>query len=355
MYPRLKIDLAKYKHNVESVTALCGAHGISVMAVTKVFCGDQRLVDVLNATDVAYIADSRLDNLERIRTGKPKVLLRLPSVNEIERVVRIADISLNSEWTTLKALDGVAGSLQMKHGVVLMIDIGDLREGIYYKENVMEMVKGIIDLRHLTLSGLGTNLTCFGGIIPEENALKKLIDVKRMIEATLNVRIPLVSGGNSSHLHLLHKGHHMPDIDNLRIGEALILGRETAFGDPLEGMYQDVVTLEADLIEVKHKPSIPEGEVGMDAFGRKPHFENLGLMKRGILALGRQDVDYQELKPCDEHIRLIGSSSDHIIVDLTHTDADYSVGDRVDFTLTYGSLLRLMTSPYVRKTYVDKV
>ena len=147
-------------------------------------------------------------------------------------------------------------------------------------------------------------------------------------------------------------GKNIPYINNLRVGESLILGRETAYGKGIENTFQDVAILEVDLVEVKFKPSIPEGTIGMDAFGKIPTFEDMGLMKRGILALGKQDVDFHELIPIDKKIRLIGSSSDHIIVDLTHTETNYKVGDVLKFQLTYGSLLGLMTSKYVKKQFI---
>ncbi|MFW5865406.1 MAG: alanine/ornithine racemase family PLP-dependent enzyme, partial [Candidatus Izemoplasmataceae bacterium] len=150
----------------------------------------------------------------------------------------------------------------------------------------------------------------------------------------------------------INSGEKVPYINNLRIGEALVLGRETSYGKQINDLYKDIFTLEADLIEVKLKPSIPEGRIGMNAFGETPIFSDLGLMKRGIIALGRQDVDFHEIIPVDESIRLIGSSSDHIIVDLTHASLDYQVGDRLLFNVTYGSLLSLMTSKYVTKTYL---
>ncbi|MFH5882002.1 ornithine racemase Orr [Liberiplasma polymorphum] len=352
MYPKLIINLKKYKENVDYIHSLCNQHGITVMAVTKVFCADNELVNILNHSKIEYIADSRIENLRRIRSTKPKVLLRIPSLHEIEEVVNLSDISLNSEIVTIRHLNEVAKKLEKTHSIILMIDIGDLREGLFYKENIHSFIEQIMELSHINLKGIGTNLSCFGGIIPEDHTLKKLVQVVETIKEKFNINPEIVSGGNSSHLHLLLNNEKIPYVNNLRLGESLILGRETAYGENIEHTFQDVIILEADLIEVKLKPSIPEGTIGMNAFGKIPTFDDLGLMKRGILALGKQDVDFHELIPVDQKVRLIGSSSDHIIVDLTHTDYDYKVGDILKFELTYGSLLGLMTSKYVKKDYI---
>ncbi len=351
MYPRLIISQDKYEHNVRYMQTLCQKNNLTMMAVSKVFCAEKPLIDVLTKVGVDYIADSRIENIQAIDSPIPKVLLRIPSVHEAEKVVKYADISLNSELETIEALDAAAGTVGKVHDVIIMIDIGDLREGLYYKERILDTLRSVKLLKNIKIKGIGTNLTCYGGIIPSVKTLQKLIDIIKMAEQMIGVRFDIVSGGNSSHIHLLLKNQKVDMVNNLRLGESLILGRETAYGDPIENMYQDVVTLEADLIEIKQKPSIPEGDIGMNAFGQRPTFEDVGLMKRGILAIGKQDVDYHEITPVDSRIRLVGSSSDHIIVDLTQTQNDYKIGDVIKFKLSYGSLLSTMTSKYVEKVY----
>lgn len=353
MYPLLRINLEKFKSNIEVIHSMCSKYRLSVMAVTKVFCADAKLVSVINQSRVEYIADSRLKNLHNIDTSKDKVLLRLPSMHELEDVVSTADISLNSEQETIEMLNYYACKNNKVHKIILMIDIGDLREGIYHKENIINTIQNIIKLDNIKLIGIGTNLTCYGGIIPDEQTLKRLIDIITLVKKTLNIDFEVISGGNSSHIHLLTDDYSIPYVNNLRIGEAFALGRETAYGEKIKDTFQDVFTLEADIIEIKYKPSIPEGLIGMNAFGEKPVFEDFGLMKRAIIAIGRQDVDFHELQPENDQIRFIGSSSDHIILDLTHTEKQYKVGDVLKFKVSYGSLLSLMTSQYVRKFYEE--
>ena len=73
------------------------------------------------------------------------------------------------------------------------------------------------------------------------------------------------------------------------------------------------------------------------------------IMRRAIVAVGRQDVDTDSLQPRDPQIEILGGSSDHLLLDLTHCTTVYQVGDRIQFTLGYGSMLKAFTSPYVEK------
>ena len=222
-YPTLVTDLKKYESNVRTLTGKLAGFSVDVMAVTKVFKGSQPLVDILERSDVRFIADSRVSNLKEINTSKPKVLLRVPMVSEADEVVQVCDISLNSEMETINALDTAAGRHGIVHGVILMFDIGDLREGIFYRDDVMRDVFGILALDHIRLEGIGTNLTCYGGVIPTPETLDRLIAIKETIEKTASISLPVVSGGNSSGLHLLFSGKQPAGITNFRIGEAFVL------------------------------------------------------------------------------------------------------------------------------------
>lgn len=350
MYPRVIINAEKYRHNVRYLLELCHEKGLKMMAVSKVFCADHNLVQILIDEKVDYIADSRIINLASIKTDIPKVLLRLPSLGEVVEVVKHSDISLNSELSTIIALNDAAKSIGIKHGVIIMIDLGDLREGIFDLNELYVLLEKSKKLSNISIKGIGVNLTCYGGVIPTPDVLQRLVDIKENVEKKYGIELDIISGGNSSNIELLENDKIPHGINNIRLGESLILGRETAFGNFIDNTYDDVVLLEADIIEVKDKPSVPIGQIGMNAFGKIPTFEDKGVRRRAILAIGKQDVDYTELIPFDR-VNLIGASSDHIIVDVTDSVNAYEVGDTMIFKLTYSSVLSLMTSKYVRKTY----
>lgn len=354
-YPKLTFDLNKIKNNIDILGETLKKDNLSMMIVTKSFLADTKVTPVIDANPyVDYLADSRVRNLKRMENlSTPKVLLRVPQQSELEEMVKYVDISFQSEKETLKMTNEEAAKIGKVHKVVLMIDLGDLREGIFYmdKELIYKTIETILDADNLELFGMATNLTCYGAIIPKNDNLSILTDLVKEVEAKYDINIQMVSGGNSSSFYLIDKGEMPEGINNLRLGEAFILGNETAYSARIEGTYNDAVTLSAEIVELQTKPSLPIGEVGVDAFGEKPYYEDRGNIKRAILALGRQDADMDSMSPLDKKIEILGASSDHLIMDVTKSDKEYKVGDVITFTLGYGGLLSAATSEYVEKDY----
>lgn len=354
-YPKLIFDLDKLRNNIDVVGKVTHEAGCSMMIVTKSFCADPNVTKMIDEHPlVDFLADSRVHNLKKMeKSTKPKVLLRIPQESELEEMVRYADISFQSEPDVLIKTDEAAAGQDIVHKVVLMVDLGDLREGIFYedRDTIMDTVKLVIDSDNLEFYGIATNLTCYGAIIPKEDNLSILTDIAREIEIKFGIDPQMVSGGNSSSYYLAEQGDLPEGIDNLRLGEAFVLGNETAYGRRISGTYNDGVILEAQIVELKNKPSLPIGESGMDAFGNKPAYEDRGIINRAIIAIGQQDTDPDSVTPVDSNIDILGASSDHMILDVTNSDEDYKVGDIISFTLGYGGLLKASTSEYVKKEY----
>ncbi|MEG2344820.1 MAG: ornithine racemase Orr, partial [Anaerovoracaceae bacterium] len=342
MYPKLKINIKKLRENLDAVAKITKDDGnCSVMIVTKGLCADKQVVKMIVAhPEVDSMADSRIKNIESYASiarsnGKETVLLRLPMECEISKVVEYVDISFNSELKTLRLLNEEAKAKGKIHKVVLMIDLGDLREGIFFKDEgeIFAIVEEVLSMEGLKLHGIGVNLTCYGAIIPKKDNLSQLIQWKDKIEDKFGITLEMVSGGNSSSIYLIGKGQLPKGINNLRLGEAFLLGNDTAYGEKLPGTVDDTLILEAQIIELKEKPSLPIGEVGVDAFGQKPYYEDRGIIKRAIIAIGQQDVDTGSMEPLDKKIEILGASSDHLILDVSKSDRTYSIGDVIGFTL----------------------
>ena len=354
MYPRLLIDLEKIKNNVRVMRELTQRGNVEMGIVTKSFTADRKTVEAVVQQGVDFLADARIENIKGYADlGVPTLLLRITQPCEVEEVIRYASISLNSELSTIRKMSEEAKKQGKTHKIVLMVDLGDLREGIFFEneEEILSTAEEIYRLDNIELYGLGVNLTCYGAVIPKKDNLSILVELARKIEDKLGIKLPMISGGNSSSIYLIDKGELPEGITSLRIGEAFILGNETAYGQKIEGTVDDAVILQAQLVEVKNKPTLPIGEIGKDAFGQVPYYEDLGIAKRGILALGKQDTDLDSMIPLDEKVSIMGGSSDHTIVNLTNSDTDYQVGDIVEFKLGYGALLKLFTSKYVDRAY----
>jgi predicted amino acid racemase len=354
--PRLIIDLDALRANAATLIGGLRRSGIDTWAVTKVVCADARVAGVFRAAGASALADSRLANLETLRSaglGGPFILLRIASPSDADDILRLADLSLQSEITTLEALNRAAARAGTRHPVLVMADLGDLREGVPAEE-FPAFIRRAATLDHIDIRGIGTNLTCYGGVIPDEANLGQLVELRRESESILGRSIPILSGGNSSSLHLWSSGTIPAGVTNLRLGEALMLGRETAFGKDIPGTRQDAFTLRARVVELKRKPSKPIGTIGMDAFGRTPSFTDRGHRLRAIVSLGEQDVNSGGLTPLLPGAMILGASSDHLIVDVEDCDPSaVTLGADLDFRPDYGALLKASTSAYVVKEYRD--
>jgi predicted amino acid racemase len=351
IYPCVEVDLEKITHNAKTILDLCNKKNIVVAAVTKVFCASNPIAEAMLRGGVTGFADARISNLKKLKDlSSKKLMIRIPMISEASEVVRYSDTSLNSELATIRALNLAAKDLNKTHNILLMVDLGDLREGILIQD-VATTVEEIIKLDNIKLIGLGTNLTCYGGVIPDRENLGKLIKLKLDLEKNFGLSLSVISGGNSSSLYMVMNDTMPEEINQLRIGESIVLGRETAYGVAVPNCYEDAFILKGEIIEIKSKATVPTGNIGMDCFGSKPEFEDKGIRKRAIIAVGRQDIRLEGLTPMDENISIFGASSDHLILDVTDSKKELTVGDIVNFKIDYGCLLAAMTSPYVEKYY----
>ncbi|HHY70401.1 MAG TPA: alanine/ornithine racemase family PLP-dependent enzyme [Thermoanaerobacterales bacterium] len=349
-FPCVEINLKKIKHNTEHLVNLCTNNGIEVMAVTKGVCGLADVAKTLIKGGAKMLGESRIQNIISLKQSGinvPIYLIRIPMLSEVADVVQWADGSLNSEIKVITALSEEACSFGKNHKVLLMVDVGDLREGVL-PENVIDTVGEIIDLPGIEFEGIGTNLGCYGGVMASYENMKVLVDLAKDIEKKYGFKIKTLSGGNSSTLSLLKSGGLASGINQFRLGESILLGNNPSTSRPLPGTYQDTIILKTEVIETKTKPSYPTGKIGKDAFGNIPVFEDKGPMRRAIVALGKQDCIIKDLTPIDRNIQILGASSDHLLLDVTQS-SNIDVGSIIEFNLSYGALLSLMTSKYVTK------
>ncbi len=160
-YPRLIINRKIIEENTRLIVDLCKEKGIEVAAVTKGVCAYDPIVECFLKAGVAYLADSRMENLKKLDKYEiEKIMLRLPMVSEVEDLVRYGDISLNSEYKTIEALSRAALKAKKVHKIILMIDLGDLREGYFYEKDLYRDMEKIVKLKGVRIVGIGTNLTC---------------------------------------------------------------------------------------------------------------------------------------------------------------------------------------------------
>jgi predicted amino acid racemase len=350
--PQITIDLGVIERNTRTVVARCALEGIRVFGVTKGTCGLPHVARAMLRGGVVGIAESRFENIRRLRDSGidcPVMLLRSPPLSRAEEVVRTIDISLQSEIPVIAEISRVAERLGRIHDIILMVDLGDLREGIW-PNDLIPTLEQVEKLPGVRVAGVGTNLSCLGAIIPTRDNLSQLEAHAYKIERITGRHLDWVSGGNSSSLPLLLAGGMPKGINMLRIGEAILQGgRDTFLEEPWSELDPNAFRLSGELLEVKVKPSMPIGISGVDAFGQKPKFVDEGDRLRAIANIGREDVIVEGMTPVNPGVRVIGASSDHLVLDITGCVPPLAVGDRVSFSLTYGAMLTVMTSEYVEK------
>jgi predicted amino acid racemase len=360
-FPELLIDLDRIEANTRAVAALCRQRGIALTAVVKGVSGHPAVARAMARGGCVRIASSRLGQLRRLRNegpGLPLLLLRVPAPSELDDTARYADISLQSELATLRRLADAVDAVDAvdahgrRHGVILMLDLGDLREGWFNADELVEAA-GFVErqLPALELLGVGTNLGCYGSIRATPRNLGQLVALARRLEDQLGRTLPIISGGATSSLPLLAAGT-MPDgITDLRVGEGILTAMDLpSFHETkLDGVEAGAFTLRLEVLEVKEKPSYPLGERCVDAFGETPQYVDHGIRRRALLGAGKRDFGkHDALLPKDGGVRVVGSSSDHLICDVGDCPRTIVPGDILDFGLCYAAMLYATDCPDVR-------
>lgn len=359
-YPAVIFNREAIRHNTALINEWCSRQGIFIAGVIKGFNANAVGVEAEVSGGVKMLASSRLEHLARIKrmelktpdgSDVPTLLIRMPMLSEISEVINYADYSLNTEMKVLDALNEAAGSAGITHRVILMTDLGDLREGWF---ETAELVQAAIhverDLAALELAGIGTNLGCVGSITPTGEKMDELAERAAAVEEAIGRKLDIISGGATTSLKPLFEGVMNPKINMLRIGEGIPIGlRDQLPGDfagyPVHELRDDCVTLDAEIIELNTKPTYPIGEIGCDAFGRKVEYIDRGNRKRAILAVGRADYgDTYDIIPELEGATIWGASSDHTIVDIEDVKQELRVGDIIRFKLRYKGMLHLTTN-----------
>ena len=349
--PRIEVNLLKIEENARILVDRLKPFGVSVTGVTKAVLGSSHVGKAMLRAGVEQLCDSRMDNIQSLRAGGISAgvsLIRTPMLSQADRVVEHASVSFNSEIEVIRKLSAAAKKIERMHSILLMVELGDLREGMQLEE-VEKILPEILNLPNILFRGIGANLACRSGVTPSSKNMGVLSALANQIEDDFNLKVDIVSGGNSANLLWALSGVSLGRINNLRLGESILLGREPLHSQPIEGLVQDAFTLVAEVIETKTKKSEPSGEIGETSFGKVLKAKDRGLIRQSIVALGHQDTDPDGITPSSTQINVLGASSDHVIVE----DKGFalSVGSEVSFNPNYSALIRSMASPFVTKIF----
>lgn len=355
----LKLYRKKLQENYTFLDELFKERNIHWGLVTKLLCGNTIYLKEIIALGATELHDSRVSNLKKIKKLNPDiqtVYIKPPSKRNISSIVKYADVSFNTEIYTIQMLSQEATKQNKTHGIIIMIEMGDLREGVLGEE-LLSFYEQVFSLPNIEIRGIGTNLNCLSGVMPTQDKLIQLSLYKQLIEAKFNVKIPWVSGGTSVAIPLMLKNARPMAVNHFRVGEALFFGKDLFTGKTIKGMHNDVFKLYAEIIEITEKSNIPSGELGENVAGNTFEIdENKDLNAtslRAILDFGLLDMQPQYLAPTDTEISIIDSSSDMTVIDISDSKTNYQVGDLISFKIQYMGALYLLNSNYIEKTVTD--
>lgn len=352
------LNRGKLKHNYDFLEKLFKENHVQWGIVTKLLCGNPLYLKEIISLGAKELMDSRISNLRAIKRIDPDIrtiYIKPPPRRSIRGVIKYADVSLNSDLQTMKMLSVEAGKQGKMHGVIIMIEMGELREGVL-GESLLDFYRQVFQLPHIRIIGLGTNLNCLYGVMPSRDKLIQLSLYRQIIELTFKRKIPFISGGTSVTIPMLFSNQLPPGVNHFRVGETLYFGADLFTGKTIKGMRDDVIILQAEIIELLEKPIVPEGVMAENPSGESYQIKHEDYGKtswRALLDIGLLDISPDFLIPHDKNMKQAGASSDILVLDLGKNPKKYKVGDYVEFKLKYMGALRLFSSDYVVKRIVD--
>ncbi|WP_347160403.1 alanine racemase [Pontibacter chitinilyticus] len=354
----LKLYRDKLQHNYQHIDSALKENGITWGVVTKLLCGNELFLKEVLALGVNEIHDSRVTNLKAIKSLAPEVqtvYIKPAPKQSIPDIVSCADVSFETELEIIRLLSEEAVRQNRHHKIIIMIEMGDLREGVMGDE-LVNFYEQVFELPNISVIGLGANFNCLHGVMPTQDKLIQLSLYTQIIEAKFEKEIPWVSGGTSVTLPLLFSRQLPKGVNHFRIGEALFFGLNLFTNETFEGIYDDVFELETEIIELTEKPMVPSGILAENPSGESFQIDEslYGRMShRAILDVGLLDINPKFLLPRDEHLSVIGASSDMLVVELGENENNYKVGDVLRFTLRYMGALSILNSRYIGKEVVS--
>ncbi len=291
--------------------------------------------------------------MKEINPAIRTVYIKPPAKRSIKNIIKYADVSFNTQIETIRWLSEEAQRQAKKHHVVIMVEMGDLREGVL-GDDLVDFYEKVFELPNIEVVSFGTNLNCLHGVMPSHDKLIQLSLYKQLVETKFHRKTPYVTGGTSVVIPLIFNKQLPKGINHFRVGETLYFGNNLFSLKPIKGMKSDVFKLYAEVIEIFEKPMVPSGDLEANPSGEvfEINEEDYGKTSyRAIIDLGLLDISPDFLIPEAKDFEIIGASSDMIVLDLGDKPK-YKVGDLVPFRLKYMGALALMNSNYIEKKVV---
>lgn len=361
----LVIHSEKIKENIKLLSNYFEKHHIEWSLITKVFSGDKKFLKTILTKDVIEkinsVGDSRLTSLRNLREVNPDlrtIYIKPPAEIYTDDVVAYADISLNTSLSTIEALNRSAKKKNVIHKIIIMIELGELREGVN-RGDIIEFYKKVFQLSNIEVIGIGSNLGCMYGVEPTYDKLLQLSLYKEIISAKFNKNLKFISGGTSITLPLVESNIIPKDINHFRVGEAAFFGISPLEGKPFKDLHTDTFEFYANIIELKEKNIVPDGLISDASIGQTSTYHENDITEtsyKAILDFGLLDVDQKDISTDDKNISFVGVTSDMLVIDVGDNKTKsgktkFKVGDKIKFKLNYMAVARLLNSKFIDKVY----
>lgn len=361
----LIIRTQKIQQNIKSLSNYFNTKNIYWSLVTKVFSGDKEFLKKVLTKDVIEninsVGDSRLTSLKNLKEVNPNmktIYIKPPAKIYADEIVKYADVSLNSSYSTIKALNESAKKIKEIHQIIIMVELGELREGVKRTE-LMKFYEKVFNLSNIEVIGIGSNLGCMYGVEPNYDKLLQLSLYKELISSKFNKELKYLSGGTSITLPLVDDNLIPKDINHFRIGEAAFFGVSPLKNEQFKHLNTDTFEFTANIIEISEKKIVPDGVISDANVGHSAEFNENDLGEttiKAILDFGLLDVEKEHIECIDEEINFVGITSDMLVVDLGNNKANdgalkYKIGDKIHFKPTYMGVARLLNSKFIDKVF----
>ncbi len=359
----LVIDTNKIISNIKSIQEFLSSKNRTWSLIPKVLCGNEEVLERILTPKVIKgihsIGDSRISNLQAVKNVNPKLItmyIKPPAIPLVPQVVAVSDISLNTSLDTILAIENECIKQDKFHKVIIMIEMGELREGVM-RDKVVEFYEYIFNLTRVEVIGIGTNLGCMYGIEPTYDKLIQMSLYKELIEAKFKKKMELVSGGSSINLPMLNSNRIPDNINHLRIGEAVFFGTTPLDEKQFMNLHTDIFVYKGNIIEMEEKDTIPDGVMTTGNIGHTSEQETLGSadtsekIHKAIIDFGILDVDFNDIEAKDQSLKFVGTTSDMTVYEVPKESGKpiYKVGDTLDFAAGYMGIAKLMNSKFIEK------
>lgn len=348
----LRVNLDNISKNYKYLQDIAKQKNMDFLPVTKVCQSDNQIILNLINLGARSIADCYLNNLLAFEEYQylKKYILRL-SPSSITNNLNKIDYIFLSDLKIAKMVNNL--NLSYKPNIIVTLELGDMREGVNYDE-IIDFIKELKKMDNITIAGIGSNLGCLAGRLADEIIVEKIIEITKQIKNRASIEPQIISLGGTVIYEEWINGMFDGIINQIRMGEAFFFGYNMSKQVPINELSKDTFSFFGEILEIRKKKVSFNEKIGYNAFGKKTRISDNSVRKQAVLDFGDLAAPLGGLTSIDNNINVIGATHDYTVIDLSETERNYYVGDKVEFKINYNSCAHAFLSPYVKKKYYMK-